>query len=156
MEIQNAKNPEENLTLFEGDIIPRYDEIRDDYSKKLAKKLVKKGILKPETNHENYEGDSFVALGGAQTNHRWEDRKDDVIQVPYTFQSGSFSSSEMSTIEKAIKKLEEDAGVIKFVKRTNEKNYILVLNDQGCYSYVGNTKEGPQRLSLQRNGCVYQ
>lgn len=150
--VHHKKDPEERLALFEGDIIPKYDEIRDDYSTKFAKELVTKGLIDPE---EEIESEEFVALGSALTSHRWTDRVEGVVQIPYTYQSGSFSSTEQSKIEQAIRDLEDAAGVIKFVKKTNEPNYILVLSDRGCYSYVGNVRRGPQKLSLQKGGCVH-
>ncbi|KAK3509896.1 hypothetical protein QTP70_019379 [Hemibagrus guttatus] len=43
---------------------------------------------------------------------------------------------------------------LQFVRRTNEEDYIDILSDQGCYSYVGRIGGG-QVLSLERNGCVF-
>lgn len=142
--------------FFEGDIIPLAEEIKDDYGKKLYKKLVKKGILPPEGKDDMDGNFDDTALGGAMTKHRWETRKDDIIQVPFDFKSSNFDSSELSNIESWMKDLEEDAKVIKFVKRTNEDHYILVQDGTGCSSYVGNIKNGGQPLTLKRNGCLYK
>ncbi|CAL1271686.1 unnamed protein product [Larinioides sclopetarius] len=44
---------------------------------------------------------------------------------------------------------------LKFVPRTNERNYIKLFSGQGCYSYVGMINRGEQPLSLG-NGCLYK
>lgn len=148
------KNPEVSLKRFEGDIIPMWDEIRDDYSPKFAEKLVEEGILHKDDEKE--EGnDLFVALGGAQTKHRWEERKDDVIQVPYTIPNyQSFTESEHDKIAHALNEISSQTGVVRFVKRYRHRDYITVIKDKGCYSYVGNIKRYGQRLSLGK-GCLH-
>ena len=45
---------------------------------------------------------------------------------------------------------------IKFIERTNQKNYLRIVSEKGCWSYVGRFVEQiPQSLSLA-TGCVYQ
>lgn len=89
-------------------------------------------------------------------NYRYRKWTDGVI--PYTIDSG-FSTSQLSTITGAMRKIEQQVGAscIRFVQRTNQANYInIVSNQQGCFSYVGmNNQAGPQTLSLARSGCVY-
>lgn len=44
---------------------------------------------------------------------------------------------------------------IRFVSRTNEKDYVKIISGDGCYSQLG--KVGSmQELSLQKNGCIYR
>ena len=48
-----------------------------------------------------------------------------------------------------------DRDCIKFVPRTVETTYIRVINDTGCYSYVGKqAATGVQNLSLRVPGCL--
>lgn len=44
---------------------------------------------------------------------------------------------------------------IRFVTRTNQKDYVEIINSSGCWSSLGR-QGGKQQLSLQRNGCVNQ
>ncbi|GIY43511.1 astacin-like metalloprotease toxin 1 [Caerostris darwini] len=44
---------------------------------------------------------------------------------------------------------------VRFVPRTNERNYIKIFSGQGCYSYVGMINRGEQPVSLG-NGCLYR
>ena len=79
----NVTNPEENQKLFEGDIIPTYSEIREDYGKTFANELVKDGVI-DERQKKKYGRD--VALGSAYAGARWTDRMgSDVVHIPYTF-----------------------------------------------------------------------
>ena len=45
---------------------------------------------------------------------------------------------------------------IKFVERTNEANWVRIMDSDGCWSQVGRKKEnGPQIISLEKSiGCV--
>ncbi|UYV76943.1 hypothetical protein LAZ67_14002511 [Cordylochernes scorpioides] len=47
----------------------------------------------------------------------------------------------------------EDRTCIRFVPRTSEKNYVNIIRDVGCYTYVGRSRNGPHDLSLG-SGCV--
>lgn len=42
---------------------------------------------------------------------------------------------------------------IRFIKRTNQKNYIRIFSGEGCYSYIGMINMGAQDVSLG-NGCM--
>jgi hypothetical protein len=46
---------------------------------------------------------------------------------------------------------------IKFVKRTNQENWVRIQDLQGCWSQIGKAaQKGPQTLSLQNPGCVFR
>lgn len=44
---------------------------------------------------------------------------------------------------------------IRFVKRTNEKDFIDIIDGDGCWSYVGKVG-GRQELSMKRDGCFHK
>lgn len=44
---------------------------------------------------------------------------------------------------------------IRMIPWSNEVNYIDIISDTGCWSWVGGGR-GRQELSLRRNGCVYE
>ena len=54
-------------------------------------------------------------------------------------------------LRKAMKEI-EDMTCIRFIKRTTEPDYIKIISEDGCYSYIGKIG-GPQTLSLQTSGC---
>lgn len=73
--------------------------------------------------------------------------------VPYTI-SDSFTASSRRTIEDAVEELNVKLnGVVSIVPRTNQYNYVKVVKDSGCWSFVGMLGRGPQDLSLGA-GCV--
>lgn len=72
--------------------------------------------------------------------------------VPYVI-SGSYSSSELTSINDAMSDIESVSGV-RFVQRSNQTDYIDILRDYGCYSSVGR-RGGRQVISLD-NGCFFR
>jgi hypothetical protein len=46
---------------------------------------------------------------------------------------------------------------IKFIERKNQENYLRIISEKGCWSYVGRfVEQSPQSLSVQATGCVNQ
>ncbi|OQV12675.1 putative Zinc metalloproteinase nas-4 [Hypsibius exemplaris] len=73
--------------------------------------------------------------------------------VPYTIGSG-YSSQQKSVIVGALKDMMSKT-CVRFVERTNERDYITFVNrNAGCSSYVARTG-GQQQIDLQE-GCIYQ
>ncbi|KAL7445710.1 hypothetical protein ACHAXM_009879 [Skeletonema potamos] len=73
------------------------------------------------------------------THLRWKERSEGRVIVPYTIDSRKFDEDEQSSVEKALRELEDKTGSLKFVRRNDEKNYIQVerrYNDR-CFSAVG-------------------
>jgi hypothetical protein len=61
----------------------------------------------------------------------------------------------MKIIEEKTKSGDEEC--IKFVKRTNQEQWIEIINDEGCWSRVGQLGERKfQHLSLNVPGCIYK
>jgi len=69
--------------------------------------------------------------------------------VPYRF--GSVGRYARSQILKAIEEYKKKT-CIKFVPRTNERNYVVFNAKGGCYSQIGMTGRGWQEISIGR-GC---
>lgn len=81
--------------------------------------------------------------GLIDTRYRWPDNL-----VPYTL-SDVFDADQVAHIERGIREMEA-ATCLRFVRRSNEDNYIRVTGEPaGCYSYVGYLGNGPQQLNLQ-------
>eukprot|EP00066_Takifugu_rubripes_P010892 XP_003979107.1 PREDICTED: high choriolytic enzyme 1-like [Takifugu rubripes] len=82
----------------------------------------------------------------------WPKGSNGLVVIPYTI-SNVYDNWERDTIEYAMQSFHSTT-CIRFVPRTNEYDYIMVENGDGCYSSLG--KEGyGQVLSINRQGCVY-
>ncbi len=130
--------------LFEGDIVPDYESIIQAYGPTVAQELEEKGLI--------VKGNS--TLRQADVNKRWNTRVNGVVQIPYAF-SGEHDANAVALIENAMKELADRSKVIKFVRRTSEADYIMIVEGPGCWSLLGK-QGGQQPLNLQANGCVYR
>jgi len=85
------------------------------------------------------------------TNYKWPNN-----EIPYIIDSNAgYSASQITTIENALATYSQRTnGCVKAVKRTNQKDYIKIINGEGCYSNVGR-RGGMQELSLKQNGCIW-
>ncbi|XP_069488696.1 hatching enzyme 1.2-like [Ambystoma mexicanum] len=83
---------------------------------------------------------------------RWPRANNGQVLVPYQI-SSSYTSNERSVIMSAIQSFSQST-CISFRSRTNERDYLFIEPQNGCWSYIGRTG-GRQVVSLQRNGCVY-
>ncbi|KAM9377506.1 high choriolytic enzyme 1-like [Pholidichthys leucotaenia] len=82
----------------------------------------------------------------------WGKSSDGLVYVPYVIAS-HYSSYERAIIERGLVSF-HSVSCIRFVPRYNERDYLNIQSDSGCYSYVGRIGYG-QVLSLDRNGCLY-
>jgi len=73
--------------------------------------------------------------------------------IPYQFDSTTFSTTDKSRIAQAFAKYAART-CLRMVQRTTQSNYVSIIRDGGCYSYVGRIG-GAQKLSLGY-GCVYE
>ncbi|KAI2510799.1 High choriolytic enzyme 1-like [Fragilaria crotonensis] len=128
--------------LFEGDIVPDYESIVKGYGPKVAHELEEKGLI--------VKGKS--SLRQADVSRRWETRVNGVAQVPYAY-SGQHNADAVVVIENALRDLEARSKVVKFVPRTTESDYIMVVDGDSCSSYVGR-QGGEQPVTLSSGGCV--
>ncbi|XP_036439793.1 low choriolytic enzyme-like [Colossoma macropomum] len=84
---------------------------------------------------------------------KWPREKDKKVYVPYQI-SNHYGLSEKRIIKDALRSFEKPT-CIRFIPRTQQKDYLQIMSDRGCYSYVGRIG-GEQILSLQRDGCIYK
>ncbi|KAI5088552.1 nephrosin isoform 1 precursor [Silurus meridionalis] len=82
---------------------------------------------------------------------RWPRNSDKKVYVPYVI-SSQYSTPEIDDIETALNSFQKST-CIRFKRRTNEVDYINIISDKGCYSFVGRIF-GTQNLSLQHPICV--
>ncbi|KAM7397192.1 hypothetical protein PAMP_020184 [Pampus punctatissimus] len=82
----------------------------------------------------------------------WPKSADGKVYVAYTI-SSEYSSREVSVIQRGLESF-HDVSCLRFVKRTDQRDYLNIQSLKGCYSYIGRRDYG-QNLSLQRSGCVY-
>lgn len=156
---------------FEGDILPTENEIRTFYGAKAVKRLRGEGVLPSTRNNRDRDrrgrrrdktdtslvGESQDSAWTARLDYRWTDRggPNGLVRIPYAFRDGDYSAAERKTIVDAITDLAKRSGVVEFVPRTTETDYVLVKDTDGCASYVGDIHEGPQTLNLHHTGCLY-
>mmetsp|Transcript_6381 Transcript_6381/g.8519 ORF Transcript_6381/g.8519 Transcript_6381/m.8519 type:complete len:552 (-) Transcript_6381:364-2019(-) len=129
--------------LFEGDIIPTYNQILADYGEEVVKALQEAGILPNDTHDENRHL-------GTVGQYRWTTRDNGVTKIPYSF-SSSFSDQERSSIGAWLDDLATASGVLKFIPRVNESSYVNIVDGSSCSSSIGQ-RGGVQTLTLAR-GC---
>ncbi|XP_078112605.1 high choriolytic enzyme 1-like [Sander vitreus] len=82
----------------------------------------------------------------------WGKSSDGKVYVPYVIAT-HFSSRERSIIERGLTSF-TSVSCIRFVQHTNQRDYINIQSDSGCYSFVGR-RGYSQTVSLDRQGCLY-
>merc|ERR1719383_1042111 len=73
--------------------------------------------------------------------------------IPYEFAPGHFDSTQQQKITQWLKDYEQNT-CIRVQPRANERDYVSITRQSGCWSMVGKTG-GRQELSLG-SGCVYR
>ncbi|XP_069823945.1 embryonic protein UVS.2-like [Dendropsophus ebraccatus] len=76
---------------------------------------------------------------------RWNKNSNGQVNVPYTL-SPNFRADFVSNIKTAMQEF-ATLTCVWFVPRTAEADYVKIITDSGCWSYIGKQKEG-QELSL--------
>ncbi|KAI7818482.1 peptidase family M12A-domain-containing protein [Gamsiella multidivaricata] len=75
--------------------------------------------------------------------------------VPYEI-SSDFNQAQKRKIENTLNRWNQQVGCIKFSpRRNNELDYVFIFGGDGCWSHLGKIG-GQQRLSLQKDGCIYR
>ncbi|XP_029437442.1 high choriolytic enzyme 1-like [Rhinatrema bivittatum] len=84
---------------------------------------------------------------------RWPSADNGQVVVPYII-SESYSSSEQAVIESGLRSFSTRTCIM-FRPRSNERDYISIESQSGCFSFIGRV-QGRQVVSLQKQGCVFQ
>lgn len=91
---------------------------------------------------------------------RWPKARDGKVYVPYRI-SRQYSRRERAVIEDGLRSFAEcpvgrrPITCVRFIPRTTEPDFLDIVSDEGCYSFVGRQR-GPQNVSLDRAGCVHK
>ena len=132
---------EGNVTdVFEGCMLACYGDVVERYGRELAEQMRADGFhFEPcedeEEGAEIYSNDTEQSralkriLGATNQVHRLWNRADSRspggrLEIPYAIRSGVFGSETYETIASAISYIESATGVLKFVPRTNELEYM--------------------------------
>lgn len=83
---------------------------------------------------------------------QWGKASNGYVVIPYVI-GREFTSWERGTIEGAMRAFASNT-CIRFVQRSNERDFISIVSKQGCWAELGRTG-GMQEVSLNRGGCVY-
>ncbi|KAM9493271.1 low choriolytic enzyme-like [Clarias gariepinus] len=82
----------------------------------------------------------------------WPKSTDGRVYVPYVI-ANHFTSYELQIIQRGLDSFSSST-CIRFIQRSNQRDYLSIESRSGCYSYVGR-RGYAQTVSLDRNGCVY-
>uniref|UniRef100_A0AAY4CBJ2 Metalloendopeptidase n=1 Tax=Denticeps clupeoides TaxID=299321 RepID=A0AAY4CBJ2_9TELE len=82
----------------------------------------------------------------------WGKATDGLVYVPYVI-ANHYSERELSVIQRGLQSF-SGFSCIRFVPRSNQRDYIYIQSLNGCYSYVGRLGNS-QTVSLSRQGCIY-
>ncbi|XP_076157830.1 hatching enzyme 1.2-like [Alosa pseudoharengus] len=82
----------------------------------------------------------------------WPKSTDGKVYVPYVI-ANHYTSRELAVIERGLQSFSSST-CIRFFPRTNQRDYLNIQSNNGCYSYVGRTYNA-QVVSLSRQGCIY-
>eukprot|EP00957_Ditylum_brightwellii_P177969 13555216-Ditylum_brightwellii.AAC.1 len=101
----------------------------EEYGEGVVKKLQNAGILPHDVGNESRHL-------GTVGQHRWKTRDGGITKVPYSFSRG-FSASERASIEGWLDELATASGVLKFIPRKSENDFVNIVDGSGCSSFVG-------------------
>ncbi|XP_063293601.1 embryonic protein UVS.2-like [Pelobates fuscus] len=102
------------------------------------------------------EGDIAVKIGRSaikcdNDTCRWNKDRNGAVNVPFVI-SADFSAQELDVITTAMQDF-DTLTCVRFVPRSSEADYLMIIPDSGCWSYVGKMG-GPQEVSLSKDSCI--
>ncbi|XP_072128262.1 astacin-like metalloendopeptidase isoform X1 [Mobula birostris] len=101
-----------------------------------------------------------IATGSSKNAHKclhgprsclWPRNRFGIVYIPYTLDS-VYSKSQQAVIHNAMQHFAM-LTCIRFVYRQQERNYVRIVAEDGCWSHVGYLKQ-IQNVSLDKSGCV--
>ncbi|XP_026802500.1 high choriolytic enzyme 1-like isoform X1 [Pangasianodon hypophthalmus] len=108
-------------------------------------KLIERDIVVPDNSERNADPCTSAAC-------LWPKSSDGYVYIPYLI-ANQYTSSELQAIQRGLNSF-SSVSCIRFIQRTNERDYITIQSLNGCYSPVG--RQGySQTVSLARFGCIY-
>jgi len=129
LEYPTGRDPIELADAFEGDIILANQEEVDHINQSMLAENIfpqKNAVIKPDR----------VWTNGV---------------IPYVI-SSSYNSQQRGNIATAMRNYHQQT-CVKFVQRTNQRDYIHLYRGNGCSSMVG--KQGGRQVVSLGNGCLY-
>ncbi|XP_026988828.1 low choriolytic enzyme-like isoform X2 [Tachysurus fulvidraco] len=139
--VQAEDKPASELSV--GDLLERANRgiVRDASEPKVI------GDIAVDDEHDARNADPCTSSGCM-----WPKSSDGKVYVPYVI-ANHFTSSELQVIQRGLDSF-SSVTCIRFIRRSNERDYISIESRSGCYSYVGR-RGYSQTVSLDRNGCIY-
>ena len=125
--IYETPNYSQEPELFEGDIIWTQS-------------------LKYDVNNKAFGADQSLIYSDAINNGAWLGGV-----IPYVFDS-EFNAMGRKIVKSAVAQFSKHT-CIKWIPRTNEKDYVSFFHGRGCYSYIGK-QGGEQQISLSYPNCL--
>ena len=162
-----------DVKLFEGDIVPDYNQMLECYGTSTTAELVAKGILEaPGADNDSSTASSLTTPASLCFN-RWPTRIEDVTVIPYEFAVGAFTADEQRIVKTALRDLAQQVNVLEFVprrenssktqKETNQRPYLRFTADKipsdefsiPCWTqHVGWNGGSHQDINLGEAFCV--
>ncbi|XP_038125847.1 low choriolytic enzyme-like [Cyprinodon tularosa] len=137
------------------------DLITDEEDVNTEKEDISTTILRMNngSNDMLLEGDIFVPKTrnamkclNQQYSCRWDKASNGNVEIPYVI-SNDYDHTERNEILRAMKGF-QDKTCIRFVPRRQERAYLSLEPNFGCFSVVGRSGDR-QVVSLQKSGCVH-
>jgi hypothetical protein len=117
---------------------------------------IKESLTKLDQKIVFLQGDILLPPGaGKQRNAILKPKRWTNGILPYVINSTGYTQADIDMIKEGMRTIERHT-CIRFPERTNEKNYIVVVNGGGCSSHVGMLGNNwpVQYVSLNKDACM--
>ncbi|KAK6490670.1 low choriolytic enzyme-like [Huso huso] len=129
------------------------DIFQDPESKDIFTRILEanRGILKKMIQGDIAVSNTRSAMKCEGGECLWPKSNNGLVNVPYSL-SDTYSDGDKKVIRDAMKDF-VDQTCIRFIERTTEKQYLNIMPDNGCWSYLGRKTMLAQPVSLTA-GCM--